>query len=74
MLGNSATYQALLGAALQGAVWGVAGGPNCRSRSVLRRYPGSHDLFEAGMVGSTDPMTCPRSSSWFGKTTFFSGG
>ena len=40
MLGDSNTYKALLGAALQGAVWGVVGGPYCRSQSVLRRDPG----------------------------------
>ena len=40
MSGNSTAYRALLGAALQGSVWGIVGGPNCRSRSVLRHYPG----------------------------------
>ena len=34
------TYAALLRAAVDGTIWAVVGGPNCRSRSVLRHYPG----------------------------------
>ena len=33
-------YAALLRTALDGSLKGVVGGPNCRSRSVLRHYPG----------------------------------
>ena len=34
------TYAALLRAATDGTILAVVGGPNCRSRSVLRHYPG----------------------------------
>ena len=39
MAGNSKTYAGLLRTALDGALLAVVGGPNCRSRSVLRHYP-----------------------------------
>ena len=40
MLGSSKVYSGLIRTALSGALWGIVGGPNCRSRSVLRHYPG----------------------------------
>ena len=40
MLGSSKAYSGVLRTALNGALWGIVGGPNCRSRSVLRHYPG----------------------------------
>ena len=36
MLGQSKAYGGLLRAALDGSLWGLVGGPNCRTRSVLR--------------------------------------
>ena len=39
MLGNSKTYRGLLRAVLDGSIWAIVGGPNCRTRSVLRHYP-----------------------------------
>ena len=39
MLGASPTYAGLLRMALDGCIKGLVGGPNCRSRSVLRHYP-----------------------------------
>ena len=45
MIGESPTYAGLLGAALRGLVLAVVGGPNCRTRSVLRHYePGPRPL------------------------------
>lgn len=38
MLPDDGLYAALILAALQGKLLGVLGGPNCRSRSVLRHY------------------------------------
>ena len=38
MLPDDGLYAALVLAALQGKLLGVLGGPNCRSRSVLRHY------------------------------------
>ena len=38
MLGNSKVYRAILRSVLNGEVVGVCGGPNCRTRSVLRHY------------------------------------
>ena len=38
MLGKSMVYAALLRTALDGAMAALVGGPNCRSRSVLRHY------------------------------------
>ena len=37
---NDDLYGALLRTTLDGALRGVIGGPNCRSRSALRHYPG----------------------------------
>ena len=37
---NDDLYGALLRTTLDGALRGIIGGPNCRSRSVLRHYPG----------------------------------
>ena len=39
MLGDSQAYKGLLRAVLDGKVHAILGGPNCRSRSVLRHYP-----------------------------------
>lgn len=39
MLKDEGVYSAILTAALQGKVRAVIGGPNCRTRSVLRHYP-----------------------------------
>ena len=41
---EATAYRGLLRAALDGALLGVIGGPNCRSRSVLRHYPGPPPL------------------------------
>ena len=38
MLGNSKAYAAIRRSVLNGEVLGVCGGPNCRTRSVLRHY------------------------------------
>ena len=40
MTGDSRIYKGLLRSAMDGSMWGLVGGPNCRSRSVLRHYPG----------------------------------
>ena len=40
MTGDSRVYKGLLRSAMDGSMWGLIGGPNCRSRSVLRHYPG----------------------------------
>ena len=39
MLGGSQVYRGLLRAVMDGSVRAVIGGPNCRTRSVLRHYP-----------------------------------
>eukprot|EP00438_Fugacium_kawagutii_P030710 Skav213064 [mRNA] locus=scaffold364:594309:601403:- [translate_table: standard] len=39
MLSDTGPYPALLKAALQGKLHCILGGPNCRTRSVLRHYP-----------------------------------
>ena len=45
MLGDSKVYRGLLRAVLDGSVLALVGGPNCRSRSVLRHYqPGPRPL------------------------------
>ena len=45
MLGDSRVYKGLLRAVLDGSVHAIVGGPNCRSRSVLRHYqPGPRPL------------------------------
>ena len=45
MLGDSKVYRGLLRAVLDGGVLALVGGPNCRSRSVLRHYqPGPRPL------------------------------
>ena len=45
MLGESQAYKGLLRAVLDGKVHAILGGPNCRSRSVLRHYqPGPRPL------------------------------
>ena len=36
LLGQSKVYGGLIRAALDGSLWGLIGGPNCRTRSVLR--------------------------------------
>ena len=38
LLPDDGVYASLLTAALQGKVHGILGGPNCRTRSVLRHY------------------------------------
>ena len=45
MVGSSPVYASLLEAAVQGLLLAVVGGPNCRTRSVLRHYaPGPRPL------------------------------
>ena len=39
MLKSNGAYPALLKAVLSGQVRGLVGGPNCRTRSVLRHFP-----------------------------------
>ena len=39
MLADSGIYATLLKAALSGKILAILGGPNCRSRSVLRHQP-----------------------------------
>ena len=39
MLSDTQVYPSLLRAAVEGKLRGVLGGPNCRTRSVLRHYP-----------------------------------
>lgn len=39
MLRDDGVYRGLVRAALDGCLRGIVGGPNCRSRSVLRHYP-----------------------------------
>ena len=55
---GSPAYKALLRTALDGALLGVIGGPNCRSRSVLRHYPGPPPLrsweYEWGLPDLTE--------------------
>ena len=47
MLGSSPVYRGLLRAVMDGSVRAVVGGPNCRTRSVLRHYaPGPRPLRE----------------------------
>ena len=47
MRGGSQTYRGLLRAVMDGSVRAVLGGPNCRTRSVLRHYaPGPRPLRE----------------------------
>ena len=38
MIPDDGIYASLITAAIQGKILGIAGGPNCRSRSVLRHY------------------------------------
>ena len=38
MIPDDGVYASLITAAIQGKILGIAGGPNCRSRSVLRHY------------------------------------
>lgn len=40
MLGDSAVYAALITCALEDRIKGIVGGPNCRTRSILRHRPG----------------------------------
>ena len=57
MLGASKTYQGLLRAAMDGSLLAVVGGPNCRTRSVLRHYaPGPRPLrhWGGGEFGAED--------------------
>ena len=54
MLDQSVVYRGLLRACLDGSVLGILGGPNCRTRSVLRHYqPGPRPLrcWEGGEYG-----------------------
>lgn len=39
LLKDDGVYSGLIAAAIQGKILAVVGGPNCRSRSVLRHYP-----------------------------------
>ena len=48
LLQDVGSYPALMRAALEGKLLAVVGGPNCRSRSVLRHYP------------IPDQPSCPR--------------
>lgn len=45
MLKSKGAYSGFLRAALEGKIQGIIGGPNCRSRSVLRNYPVPGDPF-----------------------------
>ena len=57
MLGQSVVYKGLLRACLDGSVVAVLGGPNCRTRSVLRHYqPGPRPLrsWNGGEYGLAD--------------------
>ena len=51
-------YAALMGAAFNGLVLGVVGGPNCRTRSVLRHYPLP--------AGKPRPVRGVAPEHWFG--------